>query len=175
LALGQFFYLHFADEPELAAARAPHDPALGKQLRAGGRVVDWQNLRFEVGEGIVTDYLANNYAFRLCSERLRHIIDRNRGSDEVQWLSAIVRARDGTEMRYSILHLPAAPRVLNVSKSIMSGPMIVKACLDASLVNGHRVFSFPNESVRLIVASLVKAAIDAAGCSGIKFSKVPVA
>lgn len=175
MAVGDFYYLHFADEQDFALASAPPDPNLSKQLLAGGSLSDWKPLRFRLGKGIVTDYLANSFAIRLCSERLRNVIDRNRGEDDsLQWLPATVDSLDGKEAPYWVLHFPDVPNVLNVSRSVMAGPMIVKAFLDASLVNEHRVFSFPNESLRLIVAGIVRAAIEDNGCSGMKFSRVPL-
>ena len=57
----------------------------------------------------------------------------------------------------------------------MAGSMIVKAYLDTNLVTGHRVFSFPNESLSLVIASEVKESIEKAANSGMKFSKVPIA
>ena len=175
-AVGEYFYLHFADEPGLATAQTSRDPGLGKQLRAGGRMADWEMIRVEFSDGLIVDYLANTYAFRLCSSRLRDIIEAGRGKDDViQWLPTVVTRHDGVDLPYWILHFPEVPMVLNAARSVMAGPMIVKACLDARLVAGHQVLSFPNDSVRLVVASEVKGAIEGAGCSGMKFSKIPVA
>lgn len=93
----------------------------------------------------------------------------------MQWLPTLVRSRDGHELPYWVLHFPEVPQVIDVSKSVMVGSMIVKAYLDANLVDQHRVFSFPNESLRLVIASEVKESIEMAGCSGMKFSMVPIA
>jgi len=176
VAIGNFFYLHFADEPQLAFAEAPHDRELGRQLLSGDWIIDWKILNFELQPGLLVDYLANSFAFRLCSERLREVIEQGRGQGDVlQWLPALVKTRDGQELPCWILHFPQVPDVLNRSKTVFAGPMIVKACLDANLVEGYRVFSFPNEDLRLIVADEVKDAIEKAGCSGMKFSRVPIA
>lgn len=63
VVVGSFFYLHFADEPQLAFADAPHDPELGKRVRAGGWIADWKTLPFEMGPGLLVDYLANSSLF----------------------------------------------------------------------------------------------------------------
>jgi hypothetical protein len=57
----------------------------------------------------------------------------------------------------------------------MAGSMIVKAYLDTNLVAGYRVFSFPNESLSLVIASEVKGSTEKAANSGMTFSKVPIA
>lgn len=173
--MDDFSYLHFADEESLAVALAPDDPELEVRLANGGWIHDWKALRFQVGDGLITDYLANSFAFRLCSIRLRETLDSHRApADIVQWLPAIVTTHMGQELTYSILHFPEVPNVLNLGKSILAGPMIVKACLDRELVDGHRIFSFPQETLRLVIADDVKKAVETAGCGGMKFSKVPI-
>ena len=172
----EFFYLHFADEEGLAVASAPDDPELDRRLANGGWIDDWSPIRFKLDKGIVVDYLANSFAYRLCSDHLRRTLDRERTPvDVVQWLSAVVSDPMGNELPYSILHFPEVPNVLNLTRSVLSGPMIVKACLDSHLVDGHRIFSFPQETLRLVIAAEVKAAVESSRCTGMKFSKVPVA
>ena len=174
--MSEFFYLHFADEEGLAVASAPDDPELDRRLASGGWIDDWSRLRFQLGKGIVVDYLANSFAYRLCSDVLRRTLDSRRSPvDVVQWLPAIVSDPMGKELPYSILHFPEVPNVLNLTKSVLSGPMIVKAWLDGRLVDGHRIFSFPQDTLRLVIAGEVKAAIESSRCTGMKFSRVPVA
>src|SRR5258708_26799635 len=118
---GGFFYLHFADEPGLAVAQAPDDVDLGNRLLAGGEVTDWKVLNFVLDEGVQVDYLANSFAFRLCSQKLRDVIDGNSAKEDVvQWLPAVVTGVDGVEMVHWVLHFPDPPAVLNVSKSLMA-------------------------------------------------------
>ena len=191
-----YFYLHFADEPSLALAEADHDTELGRLVRTGGQISDWDVLRLELGEGVVVDYLANTFAFRLCSQRLRDVIDRSLSAlDVVQWLPVVVKDREQTELPYWVLHFPEAPSVINMSKSVLyfpdpkvvasrpvvamdsptaTDPVVVKACLDANLVANRRVFGFPKDSIHLVVAGDVKNEIQRAECTGMTFSKVPV-
>ena len=126
--------------------------------------------------GKITDYLANSFAFRLCSERLRDVLESNRGKDDVvQWLETIVKRPNGTDARYWAVHFPEAANVIDLEKSTPAGPVILKAVLDPDLVTGRRLLGFPGESVRLIVAADVKRAIDVAQCTGMAFSAVPMA
>lgn len=176
MAVNRFFKVFVDDVDEFAEANAPHDPELGKRIRSGGWISEWRPLHLVVEGGLVTDYLANSFAFRLCSEKLRGAIDSNRPQvDEVQWLPAVVTLPEGYIAKYWVLHFPAPPAVLSTSKSIVSGSRVIKPVLDANLVDGHRVFSFPHDSVSLIIAAPLKTAIETARCSGIKFSQAPLA
>ena len=171
---GDFFYIHWLDRPNLAVASAPDDREQDRRLRAGGPVTDWKAVRFELGPGELADYVANSFAWRLCSTKLRDLLDRSRAAiDEIQWLPTTVTLPDGAELPFWVLHFPDAADVIDKSKSVMSGPVLVKAHLDRRLIDGHRLFGFPNESVGVIVADDIRRGIVAAGCTGMTFSKVP--
>jgi hypothetical protein len=171
---GDFFYIHWADRPNLAVASAPDDLEQDRRLRAGGPVTDWKAVRFELGPGELADYLANSFAWRLCSTKLRDLLDKSRAAiDGIQWLPTTVTLPDGTELPFWVLHLPNAADVIDKSKSVIAGPVLVKAHLDRRLVDGHRLFGFPNDSVRVIVADDIRRRIMAAACTGMTFSRVP--
>lgn len=169
-----FFYIHWADRPNLAVASAPDDREQDRRLRAGGSVTDWKEVRFDLGPGELADYLANSFAWRLCSTKLRDLLDKSHAAvDGIQWLSTRVTLPDGAELPFWVLHFPDAADVVDKSKSVMAGPVLVKAHLDRRLVDGHRLFGFPNESVRVVVADDIRRGIVAAGCTGMTFSRVP--
>lgn len=176
VAISDFFYVFIPDDAALALADAPHDPELGKRVRAGGQITDWKVLNFELGPGLVSDYLANSFAFRLCSQRLREVIEQGKGpADSIQWLPAVVKEGNGQTLNYWVLHFPDVPNVINVSQTKMAGPVIIKAVLDARLVARYRVFSFPNQSHSLVVSQHVRDLIQQAKCTGVEFSRVPMA
>jgi len=169
-----FHYVFIRDDPELAIAKRGHEPELGKRLRAGGRVDDWSRISYHVDKGVLSDYLANNDAFRLCSKPLREVIDRHRGNkDVIQWLPALVTQAQPPGHEYWILHFPEASDVVDVSRSVYSAGRLVKPYLHPELVKGHQVFTVAHSSVSLIVADELKRAIQDARCSGVKFSRVP--
>lgn len=172
--MSRFSYMQYADEPELATAIAPDNQALGRTLRSGGTISDWERLRLEASDGVLVDYLANSFAFRLCSDRLCDVLSTHAAeSDSIQWLPATVVASGGHELAYWVLHFPEAPSVLHAG-SITSGPVIVKAVLDSNLVDGHRLFGLPRDSLRLIMADELRSEIEFSGLTGMKFSPVPI-
>jgi len=103
-------------------------------LPDSGTVEDWQTLILELVEGDFADYLPSNLGCRLCSKRLKDLLESHASSvDELQWLPVIVR--EGTEQRpYSILHFPNPPDVLNKEKSIFARDFVVKPVLSEAVV-----------------------------------------
>lgn len=172
-----FYYVFIRNVPDFALARSSSDPDLDKRLRAGGPVSDWGVRRYDLEERVVIDYLPNNDAFRMCSDRLRDVLDRQRGDGDVlQWLQAVVTDPRGSDLTYWVLHFPESPEVINRERSIFSDEgHVIKRVLDMQLVAEHRVFSFPHDSVSLVISDSVRRAIRAAGCEGMEFSRVPVA
>ncbi len=171
--MSDFHYLHFAGVPTLATALAPDDPELTGLLRRAGSISDWRVLTLELGPGKEVDYLANSFAFRLCSQRLQAAIDQSRSPvDVLNWLPCRVVRRDRSVVAYSILHFPEVPDVLDHDKSIHSGPVLVKAVLNKQLAERHHVFGFPRDSLRLIVNEALRTTIENMGLTGMTFSKV---
>ena len=172
-----FYYVFIRNEPDFALAKSSADPDLDRQLRAGGQVSDWSVRSYQLEEGVVIDYLPNSDAFRMCSDRLRDVLDHERGDGDVlQWLQAVVTDPGGGDLTYWVLHFPESPDVINRERSIFSGgDHMIKAVLDMELVVDHRVFSFPHNSVSLVISDSVRRAIGAAGCGGMEFSRVPIA
>src|SRR5262249_15934717 len=156
MARTDFYHVFIPNHPRFAMARALPDPDIGKQLRAG-EVLDWKTLHFHVEKGEVTDYLANSLAFRLCSAKLRDLIDANRSpTDDTQWLASELTLPNGTHVPYAVLHFPTVSDVLHESRSVVSGSMLVKPVLDAAKVSGHTVIGLPHDSVALIVADSIR-------------------
>lgn len=140
-----------------------------------GAVETWQPLTLELRKGEFADYLSSNLGCRLCSDRLKHILQSCASSDdELQWLA--VEVYRGTEMHaYWILHFPNPPDVLHGDRSIFAGNFVVKPVLSKDAIGSHQVFSFPKGGdLPLFIDERVKRAIEAAGCTGMEFSQAPV-
>lgn len=173
----QFFYLHFANEERLALAIAPDNPEIDERLSNPGPITDWHRLTFVLDDGIATDYLANTSAYRLCSDRLMDAIESSRsGNEQLQWLPVVVLNRaKRREHEYWVLHSMQSPDVINRADSVLTAPTIVRAVIDRDLAAAYRVLTFPHDPLRLIVDNTVRDRIERAECTGLSFSKVPVA
>lgn len=169
-----FYYVHWADKPGHAVAKGAVDREVDDRLIAGGSVRQWDAPTFRLDMGVAVDYLANSSAWRLCSQRLREVLDSNRGDrDVLQWLPVSVVDAAGAQLPYWVLHFPEVPDVIHKTRSVFSGSVLVKACIDTGLATGHRVFTLSRYGVYLVIAGQVKTAVAEAGCTGIEFSRTP--
>ena len=173
-----FFQMMYAEEEKYSpagVAYGPEDAGLFVVPRSGVPVDRWRLLELALRDGEFTDYLANDMGVRLCSERLRACIEEvRRERDAVQWLEAGVSDTRQTR-QYHVLHFPIDYPVVNESKSIMAGPVVVKPVLLASGVRNRDIFALPNAPGRtLFVSETLKDAILEANCTGMGFTKVSV-
>ena len=144
-------------------------------LPYSGEVENWQSLVLELREGDFADYLASDLGCRLCSERLRTILQDHASPDDmIQWLN--VEVRKGKASRpYAILHFTSPPDVLNKTKSIMAGDFVVKAVFSKDAIGQHQVFAYPQAGeLKLFITDGVKRAIQSAKCTGMEISRCPV-
>ena len=170
----KYYYMHWHEDEMLGVAWSPDDPAMDKLLTEPVAIVHWKPIPFTLKDGGFADYQGNSLAVRLCSEKLRGIIENNRAQvDPVQWLPCTVTANGDEERPYFILHTPASYDILDKKQTLFAGgDFVVRACLDVAAVGEHRVFALPGCKVRLMLASVVKQAIESAGCTGLEFSRV---
>jgi hypothetical protein len=152
-------------------------PPGGFGLPYAGIVEDWQPLALELREGDFADYLASNLGCRLCSDRLKSILESHASpADELQWLVTEVHRRAEKHV-YWILHFPNPPDVLNKSKTLFvdGTDVVVKPVLSKDATAGHQVFAYPEAGeLTLFVGEPVKRAIEAAGCTGMELSRAPL-
>ena len=144
---------------------------------SGKRVKSWVPIYFELRDGKFSDYLTNDLGARLCSEKLKTIIENNlTKNDQLQWLEAIVVTKDGHPRKYYILHFPEDHPIINEEKSIMAGGMVVKPVIDQNCAKEHNIFTLPKEAGRTIFLSeSLKKIIDKSKLTGMSFLKVSVA
>lgn len=140
-----------------------------------GPVEDWQPLVFQLTEGELTDYLANDLGFRLCSERLKQILQAHAAADDsLQWLPIEVQ-QAGKKIPCFILHFPDPPDVLDRDNSILARDFVVKPVLSKKKLAGHQVFAYPGAGeLKLFVAEPVRTAIKEAKYTGMELSRAPV-
>jgi hypothetical protein len=171
-----FYFVHFDEDETLPVARRAESidaDSVEAQIAQAGEVREWTPLRWLV-DGTPTDYLANDLALRLCSPRLRAVIESALSpDDEVQWLDAPVRDQAGNEALYHVLHVVSRPDVWDDARTIrVGGSKIVKPVVDVGLVGSRQVIAMPGEVTRLIIAGALREAIEGAKCTGLDYTKV---
>lgn len=140
------------------------------------RIHNWQPLVYELEGGGFTDLQNENKDVRLCSEKLRSLLEELASEqDEFQWLDAIVR-KGQQEHPYYVLHFPNPPPVLDKEScyySELSGKLIAPVP-SASLCKNRNIFTCPEMNRVMFVRDTVKKAIQSEGCTGITFETVRV-
>jgi hypothetical protein len=166
-----FNVLFHDDSQDLGVARSS-DPELF--FLPEGEVVAWQPETLRLTDGDFGDYLANDLGVRLCSEKMRDIIDKNAGPrDDLRWLPVFVEDDSGVSRPYWVLHFPKPADVIDREKSVMVDDFVAKLALHGQKLVGHSVFSYrEGGSLLLIVSEDVKARLVQSGCTGIQYSEV---
>ena len=149
-------------------------------LPKGGNWVDnWEDIVYKLEDGGSADYLADDLGARLCSERLRGVVDENKSeTDKIQWLRAMVLDAEDQKREYYILHFPEDFPIVNKNKSLISGQTIIKPVLDIKVIRGHNIARIPISSIhggRYFVSDTLRKAIKKAKITGIGFLQVPLA
>jgi hypothetical protein len=170
-----YYELLFQEEKHLGVGQTV-DKQDVFHLPDAGKVDGWKPLLLDLKDGDYPDYLASNLGCRLCSERLRAILQTHASSSDIlEWLEVTVR-KQGEERPYFVLHFPQPPDVLDKKKTIFAGSFVVKAVLSREAATGHQVFAYPKcGCLPLFISEEVKQAIQAEQCIGMEICKMPVA
>lgn len=163
-----YFYVFWADDETVAYA-----PSEFEDLPGEGTVSVWSPCRFRL-TGHWSDYLGNDVGVRLCSDRMRKVLEDSRAAqDDVQWLPCSVGEGDD-ERDYWLLHLPSGVDALDRARSTFTEEgEPIKRVLDCQAVAGRKVFTWLNgASMALIISEEVKLALESEGVTGVKFSRL---
>jgi hypothetical protein len=166
----KYFYLSGVDNSKFGVAIAPKDIDLFL-LPAQGEVQGWKIFEMRHTTGLFVDYMANDLGLRLCSPKLRKIIDETTGTSDIrQWLEVKIKY-DDRMISYFILHFPDGFVKLNRKKTVY-GPMetIIKAVFDGNEASLRTLFTYKGSSTQILAISevLQKKIIDSE-CVGIEF------
>src|SRR5690242_6574940 len=89
-------------------------------LPYSGSVTDWTSLSLLLTNGDFVDYLASDLGCRLCSSRLKSLIQAHASDlDVLQWLPVTVMCSSDAK-DYFILHFPSPPDILNRDDTIFA-------------------------------------------------------
>jgi hypothetical protein len=133
----------------------------------------WEMPLLELRDGVPADYQANDMGWRLCSIKLRQVLDEYLSPHDAFWLPVIV-AWEGAEFDYSVLVPPDRSDLLDQNRSIFAdeGRFLVKPVLDSRRVGSDAVFTIGGRTQTLVVRRDLKDAVEHAECTGISFEKV---
>ncbi|CAN5855476.1 hypothetical protein BH23ACT12_BH23ACT12_04650 [soil metagenome] len=168
--------LEMLDEDWAGVALGQDDPELDDVLAATGEVGDWEPPWLVVYSGKLTDYLPSNVGMRLVSAKLKDVIDGAASGVRIQWLAASVTDKDShATCEYYVLHPVEVADVLDTTRSEMARmDFVIKPVLDSGKLNAAPVFIFSEGDQRVVVNDRVRQAIEAAGCTGVGFTPLPV-
>jgi hypothetical protein len=166
--------LLWSDRADAPVARGDYDTARFALLAELGHISDWSPPSLAV-DGTPTDYLANELGIRLCSAKLRDLIESARAeADELQWLDAVVHDDSGSHISYFVPHFPSALDVLDPDETLFApdGSTVVRPAISLARADSHVVFSYSPFGVAMVVAAELRRAIVAAGCTGVYFGSI---
>lgn len=167
-----FYFLHYYDEGD-SFAYGKDERQRDLILDGSASTTNWDPPLLEATGRDLDDYLANDIGLRLCSPKLREVIDRCAlGSDDLEWLEARVIFHNESHQFFA-LNPPVHPEVIDPIGTIYSGErFVVRPVISLEHAAGHNVFSFQEGSVRTIISEAVRHAIENAGCTGVDFAPV---
>lgn len=130
---------------------------------------------FTLRDGKLADYQANDFGWRLCSERLMRLLDAEKAVvDDLAWIPVEVDA-DGKRQRYFLFQAKPRPELLHGRTIRSPSGLPIKAVLDGGLAKQHRVFLLTQEGIAIFVAEEVKQKIRTAKLTGMEFHRVQAA
>jgi hypothetical protein len=138
-----------------------------------GVVNNWITLVFNFKDGMYGDYISSNADLRLCSQRLRDIIQSEKSPDDkLQWLEVVLRK--GSEERvYFALYFPERHPVLDTEHTeyVPKSNSVIKPAFSKKLCCSFNIFDYPRKysGTEFFIRDNVKKAIEAAKCTGMEF------
>ena len=171
-----YYFLHLLDRPDAPLAQAPNELANDSPIEEPFAVTDWDPPQLIMVGGDPQDYLANDLGLRLCSSRMREVVESGVGEESpIQWLPVKVKDGAGANHVYWALRVVHMPDVLDSKRSIVvRGTFVVKPVLARERSAGKQIISFPGATTRLIVSGELRDSL-LESCTGVDFSPVPVA
>lgn len=142
-----------------------------------GVITNWKPITLKLKDGPFSDYQANSAACRLCSMKLKSIIEEHKSpEDEIQWLPAVVKNEKDEKREYFVLHFPNESDVIDWGKSItIDKHFVVKPVFSLSKIGSRKVFNYPSGgAIVLLVSEDIKEEIEKANCTNLSINKVPL-
>ncbi len=127
---------------------------------------------FALETGKLTDYLANNFFWRLCSEPLTRLLDGAKSAvDDVDWIPVRVDAGAKAE-RYFLFQAKPRPELLHPTTISSPSGLPIKPILDGAVAKRHSVLVLQRDGFDILVSEEVKRKIKSAKLTGMYFFPV---
>lgn len=160
----KYYSIYFDDSEDFGIGRSRSEEL--RFLPDRGSVDEWVAPTLDLVEGTFPDYLSSDLSVRLCSDRMRHILQSSASpTDVLQWLPVqVLRGDDARD--YWVLHFPEPVCALG-KQTIWQGDFVVKPVLSKARLRGHAVLTYPGaEGVALVVNEKARNALALASCTG---------
>lgn len=146
--------------------------ALADEIEPQSWLTDWEPPRIELTEGEPVDYLETDLPLRLCSMRMRGLIDVFRAiGDRWQWLPVTVyRGRETWD--YQALHLLRAPNWLDAGHSRYVDGELARPVVNRELAGDRRVLAALGDLHGWYVDDELVEEFEEARFSGIAFCEI---
>ena len=138
-----------------------------------GYIENWEPIIFtkKKEDKVLTDYPATNICDRICSPKLRKIIEDNLTEDdnEIQWLPMLIKDEEtGDITEYYYLHFPEYCDVLDLERSTID-PLLGgynKEIISYQKVKNRSIFNRPFNSCATNLSKSLKENIFRENCTG---------
>jgi hypothetical protein len=177
--LHRYYQLLFADDAEYAPYGVAYGPDGVSRIdlvpENGILVRDWQPLDLTLRGGEYADYLANSVGLRLCSVKMRDVIEAAVSpNDVIQWLNANVYY-ENQKRDYFAIHFPMDFPVINKKESTYFNDSLIRPVLAKDGVHERQIFGIPGAlGLTTYISEKLKRMIMATRLAGMSFSEVAV-
>ncbi|CAN5758111.1 hypothetical protein BH11BAC7_BH11BAC7_33050 [soil metagenome] len=180
LSNNKFFFLTWEESINICVAnssqKAPLDHILIPLLEGKNE------LPFDfILNGEPQDYLPNNMAWPLMSEKMKQVIERNlTGHEKISWISTNVKAGEDVFLYY-VIRFDEKMDVLDLNRTtfVPGTDQIIRPCFSFDKVKKYNLFHKPGYSWRITpavyISETLKNEIEKENLSGVDFEKVMVA
>lgn len=169
----EFYYLHMQEDEDGGVAYSPED----NDIEFVEDLNDFKEVPFvfNLRDGQFQDYLDNDLAWPIFSEKFKDIVAPFLPNLNIQWIKAEINDFNKKSYTAFILKFNFTSDVLDKDRTIFAANnFVVKAVLSREKVKGMNFFTVPGSDFRLIVSEDVKLEIEKNNLTGAYFSKVPV-
>lgn len=151
------------------AARDLDDLSLWELIDGINSPEEWPDLRFELGDGQITDLPPTDILGRLCSPKLVSVVSSF--DADIMWLPVKLH-KAANELGYYFMHFRSVPDTLNKEKTVYVAGSVFTPHLSLTKASQFPLFILHPRDSLTFVRQDVKNAIESAGCVGVEFEKV---